>query len=54
MKETLAANLVRYRQGLGLTQERLASSAGITRQSIINYESAKTLPPSTTRQFSLR
>lgn len=46
MKETLAANLVRYRQGLGLTQEQLASSSGITRQSIINYESAKTLPDS--------
>lgn len=46
MKQTLASNLVRYRQGLGLTQEQLASSSGVTRQSIINYENAKTLPDS--------
>ncbi len=46
MKETIAGNLIRYRQGLRLSQERLAQMVGVTRQSINNYEKAKTLPDS--------
>jgi Zn-dependent peptidase ImmA (M78 family)/DNA-binding XRE family transcriptional regulator len=48
MKEIIANNLIRYRKGLRLSQERLASLVGITRQSINNYENAKTLPDSKT------
>lgn len=48
MKEIIAANLHRYRNGLGLSQEQLAEQAGVTRQSINNYENAKTLPDSKT------
>jgi Zn-dependent peptidase ImmA (M78 family)/DNA-binding XRE family transcriptional regulator len=48
MKETIAGNLIRYRKGLRLSQERLAEMVGITRQSINNYEKAKTLPDSKT------
>jgi Zn-dependent peptidase ImmA (M78 family)/transcriptional regulator with XRE-family HTH domain len=48
MKEIIAGNLTRYRKGLGVSQERLAEMAGVTRQSIHNYESAKTLPDSKT------
>lgn len=46
MKENIAANLIRYRKSLGLSQEQLAEQAGVTRQSINNYENAKTLPDS--------
>ncbi|MHC5856853.1 helix-turn-helix domain-containing protein [Nostoc sp.] len=46
MKEIIAANLNRYRKSLGLSQEQLAEQAGVTRQSINNYENAKTLPDS--------
>lgn len=46
MKEVIAANLIRYRKSLSLSQEQLAQKAGITRQSINNYENAKTLPDS--------
>ncbi len=46
MKDIIAANLIRYRKGLGLSQEQLADRAGVTRQSINNYENAKTLPDS--------
>ncbi len=48
MKEIIAANLIRYRKGLGLSQEQLATTTGVTRQSINNYENAKTLPDSKT------
>ena len=48
MKETIASNLIRYRKGLRLSQEKLAEIVGITRQSINNYEKAKTLPDSQT------
>ena len=48
MKETIAGNLIRYRKGLRLSQERLAEMVGITRQSINNYEKARTLPDSKT------
>lgn len=46
MKEIIAANLIRYRKSLSLSQEQLAEQAGVTRQSINNYENAKTLPDS--------
>ncbi|MCD8488635.1 MAG: XRE family transcriptional regulator [Desertifilum sp.] len=46
MKEIIALHLTRYRKGLNLSQEELASLAGVTRQSIHNYENAKTLPDS--------
>ena len=48
MKELIAGNLTRYRKGLRLSQEELALQAGVTRQSIYNYENAKTLPDSRT------
>jgi Zn-dependent peptidase ImmA (M78 family)/transcriptional regulator with XRE-family HTH domain len=48
MKEIIAANLIRYRKSLSLSQEKLAEQAGVTRQSINNYENAKTLPDSKT------
>ncbi|GJD15428.1 hypothetical protein RIVM261_003840 [Rivularia sp. IAM M-261] len=48
MKEVIAANLIRYRKGLGLSQEQLAEEVDVTRQSINNYENAKTLPDSKT------
>lgn len=48
MKETIASNLIRYRKGLRLSQERLAETVGVSRQSINNYEKAKTLPDSKT------
>ncbi len=46
MKEIVAGNLTRYRKGLRLSQEQLADMVGVTRQSINNYENAKTLPDS--------
>lgn len=46
MKEMIAANLIRYRKSLSLSQEQLAATTGVTRQSINNYENAKTLPDS--------
>ncbi len=48
MKEIIAGNLIRYRKGLNLSQEELAELVGVTRQSINNYENAKTLPDSKT------
>jgi Zn-dependent peptidase ImmA (M78 family)/transcriptional regulator with XRE-family HTH domain len=48
MKEIIAGSLTRYRKGLRLSQEELAEQAGVTRQSINNYENAKTLPDSKT------
>ncbi|MEQ8960405.1 MAG: helix-turn-helix transcriptional regulator [Coleofasciculus sp. C2-GNP5-27] len=48
MKETIAANIIRYRKSLRLSQEQLAEIVGMTRQSINNYENAKTLPDSKT------
>ncbi len=48
MKKIIADNLIRYRKGLGLSQEELAELAGITRQHINNYENAKSLPDSKT------
>ncbi len=46
MKQIIAANLIRYRKSLGLSQEQLAEITGVTRQSINNYENAKTLADS--------
>ncbi|MCT7985971.1 XRE family transcriptional regulator [Laspinema sp. A4] len=46
MKEAIAQNLIRYRKGLGISQETLAQRVGMTRQTIINYEKAQTLPDS--------
>jgi len=46
MKETIAENLIRYRKGLRLSQDRLAERIGMSRQTIINYEKAQTLPDS--------
>lgn len=46
MKEIIAANILRYRKSVGLSQEQLAEQASVTRQSINNYENAKTLPDS--------
>lgn len=48
MKEIVADNLTRYRKGLRLSQEQLADIVGVSRQSINNYENAKTLPDSKT------
>lgn len=48
MKEIIAGNLTRYRKAVGLSQEQLANLVNITRQSINNYENAKTLPDSKT------
>ncbi|KAB8318315.1 ImmA/IrrE family metallo-endopeptidase [Tolypothrix campylonemoides VB511288] len=48
MKEIIAGNIIRYRKGLNLSQEELAALAEVTRQSINNYENAKTLPDSKT------
>jgi Zn-dependent peptidase ImmA (M78 family)/DNA-binding XRE family transcriptional regulator len=48
MKDVIAGNLVRYRKALRLSQDRLAEMAGVTRQSINNYEKSKTLPDSKT------
>ncbi len=48
MKEIIAGNLIHYRKGLNLSQEELGEMAGVTRQSINNYENAKTLPDSKT------
>lgn len=48
MKDIIAGNLIRYRKALRLSQEALAEQIGITRQSINNYEKAKTLPDSKT------
>lgn len=48
MKEIIALHLTRYRKGLRLSQEELGQQAGVTRQSINNYENAKTLPDSKT------
>ena len=48
MKEIVAGNLVRYRKGQRLSQERLAEMVGVTRATINNYENAKTLPDSQT------
>lgn len=48
MKEIIAGNLTRYRKGLRLSQEELAATVGMTRQSINNYENTKTLPDSKT------
>lgn len=46
LNTAFAANLIRYRKSLGLSQEQLAEQAGVTCQSINNYENAKTLPDS--------
>ncbi|MFZ4729672.1 MAG: ImmA/IrrE family metallo-endopeptidase [Pseudanabaena sp.] len=48
MKDVIAGNMIRYRKSLRLSQERLAEMAGVTRQSINNYEKGKTLPDSKT------
>ncbi|WP_324282033.1 XRE family transcriptional regulator [Cyanobacterium aponinum UTEX 3221] len=48
MKETIASNLIRYRKGLHISQQSLAEQTGVTRQTINNYEKAKTLPDSKT------
>jgi len=48
MKDAIAQNLIRYRKGQRLSQERLAEQVGMTRQTINNYEKAKTLPDSQT------
>ncbi|MCT7994416.1 XRE family transcriptional regulator [Laspinema olomoucense] len=48
MKETIAGNLTRYRKAIDLSQEQLANLVSVTRQSINNYENAKTLPDSKT------
>ncbi len=48
IKELIAGNLTHYRKGLRLSQDELAVQAGVTRQSIYNYENAKTLPDSRT------
>jgi Zn-dependent peptidase ImmA (M78 family)/transcriptional regulator with XRE-family HTH domain len=46
MKQVIADNLIRYRKGARLSQASLAEKVGLTRQSINNYENAKTLPDS--------
>lgn len=47
MKDVIAQNLIRYRKGQRLSQEQLAEQVGeqvgLTRQTINNYEKAKTL-----------
>jgi Zn-dependent peptidase ImmA (M78 family)/DNA-binding XRE family transcriptional regulator len=48
MKDVIAGNMILYRKALRLSQERLAEMAGVTRQSINNYEKGKTLPDSKT------
>ena len=48
MKEIIAGNLTRYRQGLGLYQEALAEKVAVTCHNIKNYENAKSLPDSKT------
>ncbi|OUL33416.1 XRE family transcriptional regulator [Nostoc sp. 106C] len=48
MKENIAKNLLYYRKKAKLSQEKLAELAGVARQSISNYEKAKTLPDSKT------
>ena len=48
VRQVIARNIARYRKSLRLSQERLAERAGVSRQSIINYEQAKTLPDSRT------
>jgi len=48
MKDAIAQNLIRYRKGQRLSQEGLAEQVGMTRQTINNYEKAKTLPDSQT------
>jgi Zn-dependent peptidase ImmA (M78 family)/DNA-binding XRE family transcriptional regulator len=47
VKEIIAHNLIQYRKGR-FSQESLAEKVGITRQTINNYEKAKTLPDSQT------
>lgn len=48
VKLRVGENLVRYRNGAGLSAERLAARVGVTRQTIYNYETGKTLPDSGT------
>jgi len=43
MKDVIAQNLIRYRKGQCLSQEQLTEQVGLTRQTINNYEKAKTL-----------
>jgi len=43
MKDVIVQNLIRYRKGQRLSQEQLTEQVGLTRQTINNYEKAKTL-----------
>jgi len=42
---TFAEKLKAVRMQAGMTQERLAVELGVTKRTIINYESGQTLPP---------
>lgn len=44
MKNLLAGNIVRYRKGLELTQDELASRLGITYQAVSKWETGQTMP----------
>jgi Zn-dependent peptidase ImmA (M78 family)/DNA-binding XRE family transcriptional regulator len=44
LKQIVAGNLHRFRKGCSLSVEGLAERVGVTRQTIHNYEAAKTLP----------
>jgi Zn-dependent peptidase ImmA (M78 family)/DNA-binding XRE family transcriptional regulator len=46
IKQIVAGNLTRFRKGSSITMERLAERVGVTRQTIHNYETGKTLPDS--------
>jgi len=44
MHEMLAGNIMRYRKGLGLTQEALADRLGVTFQAVSKWETGQNLP----------
>jgi Zn-dependent peptidase ImmA (M78 family)/transcriptional regulator with XRE-family HTH domain len=48
LKQTVANNLARFRKGARFSVEALAQETGVTRQTIHNYEAAKTLGDSAT------
>ena len=43
---TFAEKLKAVRMKAGISQERLSAELGVTKRTIINYESGKTIPPS--------
>jgi len=44
MRETLAANISRYRKNMGLTQDALAEQLSITFQAVSKWETGQTVP----------